>query len=126
MLANYGIFVNEWTLEASLVDSGFTDHLLEALDECGGGPRVVATLRRHASLGLDIRDGLIRQIESVGKGRVAQRLSAQVMDLEPMHNDIPDYIKDAIEYLVGSLDATVGIVAEDTETTHVEEEEIPF
>ena len=125
-LAEHGIFSNEWTLETSLVDSGYTELLIRTLKECGGGPRVVPKLRKQAAEGLDIRGNLLKQIDKVGKGRIAQRLSTHIIGLEPMSSDIPGYIKDAIEYLIDKLDDKSSIVSTDLERTKEEEDELPF
>jgi putative ATP-dependent endonuclease of the OLD family len=97
-LNNLGIFVNEQTLEADLIDIGYRDELIAVYKELG------ATARKQANLGTYIDNSqvekIINRIEETGKGkgRFAQRLSDKVTA-----NKVPEYIKGAIEFVVSQM-----------------------
>ena len=101
------------------------EKLIDAIEECDGGPRVVAKLRMHATLDYDLRKSLLTQIEKAGKGRVAQRLSGKIMGLDMGSRDIPGYISDAINYLIKGLKEDSTLLAEFPVPAQ-EEDEIPF
>ncbi len=93
--AEYGIFLNDHTLEVDLFEDDFVTPITETLLEAGFGPR-----RRERIEGwrgdpdtLDI-PRYLTLINEIGKGRFAQRLASRITGLEP-----PRYISDAITYV---------------------------
>ncbi len=93
--AEYGIFLNDHTLEVDLFDDDFVAPIIQTLLEAGFGPR-----RRERIEGwrddpdtLDIPKYLTL-INEIGKGRFAQRLASRIIGIEP-----PVYIDDAITYV---------------------------
>ena len=93
--AEYGIFLNDHTLEVDLFDDAFVAPIAGTLLEAGFGQR-----RRRIIEGWRDDPGTLDEerylalIEEIGKGRFAQRLAARVSGLAP-----PTYIADAIEYV---------------------------
>lgn len=107
-LAQSGIFVNEWSLEPSLIKCGFAEGIFEVLKESERiGPKVLSSLKQdlsNNSLSKKRIEYWLEQINSVSKGRVSQQLSTN-LDREPLNNvTVPQYIQDAIKYLVSLLD----------------------
>lgn len=102
-LAKYGIFVNTWSFEPSLIESGFAYDILEALKQCEIGPMIQKTLERDVSsnsLSEKRIEYWLDKIDDIGKGRVGQRLSANLFG----DRIGPKYIIDAIQYLVNALE----------------------
>jgi len=92
----FGIFTNLHTLEVDLFnDDDFTVHILETLREHKFGAVRESWIDAWEadSKNLDI-DKYLSLIETIGKGRFAQRLASRIKDIEP-----PVYIKDAIEFV---------------------------
>ncbi len=95
----HGVFTNVDTLEVDLFDGDFIEPLLETLREQGlseeragwvnGWEEDPDTL--HA-------ENYLKIIETIGKGRFAQRLASRIDGLEP-----PAYIADAIRFVVGRV-----------------------
>lgn len=93
---DFGIFINDHTLEIDLFENGFSGQIIETLREAGfsarrqgwidGWEEDPATLDAEKYLDL---------IEVIGKGRFAQRLASRAAGIEP-----PDYIKNAIAHVV--------------------------
>jgi len=94
---SFGVFTNSHTLEVDLFnDDDFTEHIIETLRE-----QKFSAIRKGWIDGweadpksLDV-EKYLTLIESVGKGRFAQRLASRVAGIEP-----PNYIKGAIEFVV--------------------------
>lgn len=108
ILGKYGIFVNEWSLEPSLLQEGYASDYLEILAEEGIGPRIMGRLQAFADGGNqnDVETYyFLQRIEDVGKGRVAHRLCAKIMNYTHENSDksVPLYIRNAIEFLVNKL-----------------------
>lgn len=92
----FGIFTNLHTLEVDLFnDDDFTVHIIETLREHKFGAVRESWIDAWEadSKNLDI-DKYLSLIETIGKGRFAQRLASRIKDIEP-----PVYIKDAIEFV---------------------------
>ncbi|MCH4814045.1 ATP-dependent nuclease [Vreelandella neptunia] len=93
---NFGVFTNTHTLEVDLFkDEDFTAEIIAVLRE-----QKWSQERRNWIDGWEVdRDTLdvenyLKLIESVGKGRFAQRLASRIEGIEP-----PAYIKRAIEFV---------------------------
>lgn len=91
----FGIFVNEDTLEVDLFAGDFASVMIEALREAAG-----KTLKEK----LDVwaadtkavkRADLLAAIEAMGKGRFAQRIAGRVGGLK-----VPEYIAAAIKHVI--------------------------
>jgi len=96
-LAKKGVFVGVRTLETDLVLSGSGERMKEAFRailptsrEATATPFLVSGTISDAA-----EDAIISLVERVGKGRFAQRFSALMAT-----DDIPGYIRDAIEMIV--------------------------
>lgn len=95
-----GIFVNSFTLEVDLFDA-MSDEVTTTLIELA--PSEVAKTRAENWRDEESIDGsearYLSDIEKIGKGRFAQRLSTNLTD----EIIIPDYVKVAIDYVVSRL-----------------------
>ncbi len=89
-----GIFVNGSTLEVELFGSGLEDEIRSALEaELSMSEATLETLQEWVDDPDRVdADGLLKLIERVGKGRLAQRLAAEVSE-----DTCPDYIRLALE-----------------------------
>jgi putative ATP-dependent endonuclease of the OLD family len=92
---SFGIFVNSSTLETEMFDGDFANAMIETLRE---GPvsekreEVLDTWQTDTST-VD-HDVLLAIIETIGKGRFAQRLATRVGGI-----DVPNYIAGAINHV---------------------------
>jgi len=96
----FGIFISDDTLEVDLFeDNDFTAEILETLREHRFSARRQALIDgwEADSNTLDI-DSYLAMIETIGKGRFAQRLAARIAGIDP-----PDYIRNAIEYVAARV-----------------------
>lgn len=113
-----GIFVNEWTLEPSLLESGLADELKQTFDELGEelGQKVRAGSNHIDSYLMSKTDDNMRKILTAisdtrwGKGRFAQRLikhirvKSESLKIQAEKNAIvPEYIKSGIEFLINRV-----------------------
>jgi putative ATP-dependent endonuclease of OLD family len=91
----FGIFTNFHTLEIDLFHDGPHEEILETLKEHGFSKKRKALIEAWEDdpKTLDTAEYLA-MIETIGKGRFAQRLASRLNDSAP-----PDYIKDAIEFV---------------------------
>lgn len=98
----YGVFVGERTLEADLFDEGYGEAFLEVFTELKAGKAIVERAKVIAGQGTPIGnenlEQLLRDIERFGKGRFAQRFAEKVKA-----EKIPEYIRDAITYLISRV-----------------------
>ncbi len=94
-LCEIGIFVNDWTLEAELVNTQCGEEMLLAYRELDASETQVNNMK--AEIQAKNVEKIIRRIETSGKGkgRFAQRLANHVNA-----NKIPEYIQQAIRYVV--------------------------
>ena len=98
----HGVFLNEFTFEIDVFRAGAEDHFLTAIKDLTTNKKMHA---RFASLATD-PDSLdpsqfLKDIDSIGKGRVAQRL-ASVLTKEGV-DVCPEYIESALDYLKAKL-----------------------
>ena len=95
----YGIFLNDHTLEVDLFKDGYEDYIAETLHEHGFGPTRTARIDAWAedTDELEVKRYL-SLIEEIGKGRFAQRLAGRLEDI-----DQPDYIGAAIDFVADSV-----------------------
>lgn len=95
----FGVFSNRNTLEIDLFEDGFADAMIGALREHPFGEQRQGWIQEWE----DNNDTLhqkrfMSMIETIGKGRFAQRLIAHMEDTPP-----PDYIRNAIAYVAGRV-----------------------
>ena len=91
----YGIFLNDHTLEVDLFKDGYEGYITETLLEHGFGPTRTARINAWAEDPDELEvKRYLSLIEEIGKGRFAQRLAARLEDIEQ-----PDYIGAAIEFV---------------------------
>jgi len=117
-LCRKGIFVNDWTLEPSLLESGLADALKRTFDELGEelGQKVRAG-SNHIDLYLQTKtkknmENILIAISDTrwGKGRFAHRLAKHIramsesLETQNERNAIvPEYIRSGIEFLVNRV-----------------------
>jgi putative ATP-dependent endonuclease of the OLD family len=110
-----GIFVNDWTLEPSLLEAGLANELKLTFDELGEelGAHLKAGKKHVDSYLLDKTDENIKNILTAiadtrwGKGRFAQRLVSHIRargdslrTQDEKNAIVPEYIRIGIEFLV--------------------------
>lgn len=97
-----GVFVGNRTLEVDLFDSWHGPELVDSLRELGVSTRTTQALQeladRNKELTDDEADALLKTLERLGKGRVAQRLAGNV----DAHR-FPPYITDGIRRITEVL-----------------------
>jgi putative ATP-dependent endonuclease of the OLD family len=113
-----GIFVNEWTLEPSLLESGLADELKQTFNELGEerGEKVRAGSNHIDSYLISNTDENMKRILAAiadtrwGKGRFAQRLTKHIrvksesLKTQAEKNAIvPEYIKSGIEFIINRV-----------------------
>lgn len=94
----HGIFSNEYTLEVDLLNTDAFEHIIATLKEHPFGKKRKALIQSWEDDPDKIdteTDKYLAMIEDIGKGRFAQRLASRISDVTP-----PDYIKDAIQFVV--------------------------
>lgn len=101
----HGVFTNVHTLEVDLFNSGYAEEIIATLREQRFGParqQLIDTWEQDPSQ-LDVKQYL-DMIESIGKGRFAQRLASRLADMG-MGIDMgpPEYIQRAIRYVVSCV-----------------------
>lgn len=90
-----GIFVNDWTLEAELIDVGYQEEYVEVYGELGASKTKQRNMEK-ALADQQVENILSRIEESgMGKGRFAQRMANKI-DADR----IPKYIQDAMAFIV--------------------------
>jgi putative ATP-dependent endonuclease of OLD family len=97
---SFGVFTNFHTLEVDLFNNhDFTEHIIETLREHKFGAERKGWIDEWGAdpNSLDVGKYLAL-IETVGKGRFAQRLASRIKDIVP-----PDYIRRAIEFVVSRV-----------------------
>jgi putative ATP-dependent endonuclease of OLD family len=96
LAAEYGVFMNDDTLEVDLFrDDRFRELVVETLKEGSFGPQRLALIAGWEA-DPDTLDGALylAMVETIGKGRFAQRLVSRLTEEEP-----PGYIRDAIKFV---------------------------
>jgi putative ATP-dependent endonuclease of OLD family len=95
----FGIFSNLDTLEVDLFEDDFVDPIIKTLREGEFGKKrtswIDAWEKDPKSM---VRDDYLSLIDSIGKGRFAQRLVSRLGTLQP-----PRYIKTAIEFVIAHV-----------------------
>lgn len=98
----YGVFLNEFTFEIDVFKAGAGDEFLKAIKALTDNKKMHS---RFAALAKDPASldpaQFLKDIESLGKGRVAQRL-ASILAAEGI-DVCPPYIKSALNYLKAKL-----------------------
>lgn len=91
-----GVFTNNYTLEIDLFDGDFADQIIATLREQKFGTRRIAMIDEWAAKNDEIdHDEYLKMIDTIGKGRFAQRLASRIGGMTP-----PEYIRDAIQFVV--------------------------
>lgn len=121
-LKSNGVFVNEWTLEPSLLAAGLGPELKATFDELGDelGANVKAGAKHVDAYEAEPSDDNMKRIIAAisdtrwGKGRFAHRLARHIQsradsieDEEVKRELVPLYIREAIEYLVNRANGSV-------------------
>lgn len=94
----YGVFINGHTFEVDLFQSGLQEAFAKAMDHLGSSARARERMRNWAQdpAKLDA-ETFLKDVESVGKGRFAQRLASIIVDSGLTH--CPQYIIDGVKYV---------------------------
>jgi putative ATP-dependent endonuclease of the OLD family len=97
-----GVFLNTFTFEVDLFREGTQDQFAAAITQLTGNKKMRA---RFAKLAADPDEldpaAFLKDIDSLGKGRVAQRLASLLL---AEGNDVsPPYIKSALDYMKAKL-----------------------
>jgi putative ATP-dependent endonuclease of OLD family len=105
LLTGFGIFVGNNTLELDLCDENYGDEILLTIKELGAGKARQEKLKRAlenigAENDLEKNAYILNSIESIGKGRFAQRLSSKLTK-----DRIPTYIRSAIGHITKQVDS---------------------
>ena len=103
----FGIFLNTSTLEIELNNSGciyLMNSAMQALCDVGAAKKRFQQLAddtKKANKIISVGDPkrFIKDIEYVGKGRFAQRLCAEICEIDLKHNVCPPYILSAIKHV---------------------------
>lgn len=100
---DYGVFVNEFTFEIDLFKNGAHEAFAEAIKDLTTNKKIHERFDKLAKdPGALDAEQLLKDINSVGKGRFAQRLAAV---LQKNNLDVcPPYIADALTYLKGKME----------------------
>jgi putative ATP-dependent endonuclease of OLD family len=95
---NYGVFLNSHTFEVDLFQVGLHDAFEEAMKSLGGNSKIRERMKIWAAAPgtLDV-DAFLKDIESVGKGRFAQRLASIIV--ESNLTACPKYILKGVEHV---------------------------
>lgn len=97
LASNYGIFMNNYTLEIDLFNSGrhisMCDTIIE-LSENGAAKKRAKEWRGEKCFNADEKQ-FLKDIEGIGKGRFAQRLASNFQNKKA----IPPYILEALKYV---------------------------
>ncbi|MBU0509561.1 AAA family ATPase [bacterium] len=95
----YGIFMNSDTFEVDLFQGGLHGAFVEAMEAVGDNKNMIERMKNWAAdpKTLD-RDTFLKDIESVGKGRFAQRLASIIVESD--QKDCPNYILKGVKHVV--------------------------
>ena len=97
-----GVFVGSRTLEADVFEVGNRQEMVDTLRELGGPNSKLEMLQdlagRESVLSDDEAEFLLKIIEDIGKGSVAQRLAGKTLD-----GNLPDYIRSGVFHVVKEL-----------------------
>lgn len=97
---SFGVFLNLFTFEIDLFEAGAGPMMIEAACELTTNKKMK---ERFKQMKADVDDPaqFLKDINSIGKGRFAQRVAAKL--LAGKKDFCPAYIKDALAYLKGKL-----------------------
>lgn len=98
----YGVFLNEFTFEVDVFKAGAEEHFQTAAEELSSNKQMHARFKALAAdpASLDAKQ-FLKDIDSIGKGRFAQRLASVL--LAKKADVCPVYIKDALAYMKEKL-----------------------
>jgi putative ATP-dependent endonuclease of OLD family len=116
-LARKGIFINEWTLETTLIEAGLQNELKLVFDELGEEmSSAVKAGANHIDTYMlsPTKDNMKKILNSIadsrwGKGRFAHRLVKHISEkahtLNPAEKEkvVPPYIKNAITFIINQV-----------------------
>lgn len=92
---DYGIFLNDCTLEVDLFNAGFNEPIIATLREGEFGAKRNGYIDDWEKDPTKLEEKkFLSLIETIGKGRFAQRLASRMGNLAP-----PAYIRDAVNYV---------------------------
>jgi putative ATP-dependent endonuclease of the OLD family len=102
MANDYGVFMNDFTFEIDLFNAGAEDEFKEAVEGLTENKKMH---KRFSSLASDPSTldatQLLKDINSLGKGRFAQRLATVL--IENNVDVCPPYVKAALDYMKAKL-----------------------
>ncbi|MEK6320760.1 MAG: AAA family ATPase [Acidobacteriota bacterium] len=100
MASTYGIFMNNHTFEVDLFEAGLAGECSEAMAAVAEGEPMKERMQRWAS-GMDVLDVdvFLSDIETVGKGRFAQRLASLVAESGTV--SCPAYVAEGVKHVAG-------------------------
>jgi putative ATP-dependent endonuclease of OLD family len=99
---NFGVFLNEFTFEVDLFKAGAEPEFAQAITALTSNAKMHSRFKKLAANPATLEPKqFIKDIDSVGKGRVAQRLAS--IFLERKSNVCPPYIKAALDYMKTKL-----------------------
>lgn len=98
MAPSYGVFLNSHTFEVDLFRAGLQAAFAESMSEVGVSALMRRRMKQWAAkpASLNVRR-FLRDIESVGKGRFAQRLASVIVDSGV--KVCPEYIANGVKYV---------------------------
>lgn len=100
LASSYGVFLNKFTFEIDLFEAGAGPLMVEAACELTTNKKMKARFQQM-EVTVDDPTQFLKDINSIGKGRLAQRVAAKLLAAK---NDFcPAYIKEALAYLKGKL-----------------------
>lgn len=98
----YGVFLNEFTFEVDLFKAGAEEEFSEAIAGLTGNKKMTARFETLSKKPETLKpEQFLKDIDSIGKGRVAQRL-ASILYKKKM-DVCPPYIENAFEFLRAKL-----------------------
>lgn len=100
---DFGVFLNEYTFEVDLFRCGMEKHFRDAIAGLTTNKAMKARFEGWADAPWTIDEvRFLKDIDSIGKGRLAQRLASLLIGTPPPA--IPAYISNAFDHLVGLLE----------------------
>ncbi|GAA0913110.1 ATP-dependent endonuclease [Rothia nasimurium] len=100
---DFGVFLNEYTFEVDLFRCGMHTHFRDAVAGLTTNRAMKVRFEGWANVPETMDEvRFLKDIDSIGKGRLAQRLASLLIETPP--SAIPSYISDAFDHLVGLLE----------------------
>lgn len=101
--SEYGIFLNEFTFEIDLFNSGAQNEFAEAMRSLTNNSKIHSRFSILAEDPSKLNpEEFLKDVNSVGKGRLAQRLASILS--QNKKEVCPSYIKSALDYIKGKLE----------------------